>query len=431
MDNIRNRATPFLNRYLLLFLLTFALLTLLPYVSFFRPLQANYTSGLIYRGILATIIGIFFIFVFFIYKTKLPIYVWIGVGTYLISQVITIFVTPTMKQVDIPTLATIMGLGQATIISISVICYLTVFKYSEFDKKIIDIACLFMIFLGLFLCIYSYIFEWEDIYHTFNTIYGWNYDVTSIFTMKTEYGFTLYMCSIFSIFYILNNKKYWMYIIPIFFLINMFISRSKTSILCASIILATLLTMHITQSWDKQKRYWIIGFVAFGAATTTIIILTVCRIGWFEKFGYYITQVILGDAKTVLDDRIHKWSLLLKAVNNTFNIVFGHGERITPLVLSECGCATIGDNIYLSNYGVGGIIKFILYIILATTMIIISWKNNKKIPIKVVVISIQLSLLIGGIFEDDSITGITMSGLFSSIIFYSCNKMVKVDLNNG
>jgi len=427
MDNIRNRVTPFLNKYLLLFLLSFALLTLLPYVSFFKPLQANYPSGLIYRGILASIIGLFFIFVIVIYKSKLPIYVWICTGIYLISQIITIFVTPAMKQVDIPTLTTIMGLGQATIISISVICYLTIFKYSEFDKKIIDIACLFMIFFGLFLCIYSYIFEWEDIYHTFNTIYGWNYDVTSIFIMKTEYGFTLYICSIFSIFYILNNKKYWMYIIPIFFLINMFISRSKTSILCTSIILITLLVIHIIQSWNKYKKYWIISFITIGIITTTFIILTALKVGWFDKFNYYITQVILGDAKVVMDDRIHKWSLLLKEMDNPFNIIFGYGERITPLVLSDCGCATIGDNIYLSNYGIGGIVKFVLYITLAILTTICSRRKTNNKPLKTIVLGIQISFLVGGLFEDDSMVGTTMSGLFSSILFYSCNKMIRIE----
>ena len=428
MDNIRNRVTPFLNKYLLLFLLYFALLTLLPYVSFFKVLQANYTSGIIYRGILASIIGLFFIFVIFIYKSKLPIYVWICTGIYLISQIITIFVTPAMKQVDIPMLTTIMGLGQATIISISVICYLAIFKYSEFDKKIIDIACLFMIFFGLFLCIYSYIFEWEDIYHTFNTIYGWNYDVTSIFTMKTEYGFTLYMCSIFSIFYILNNKKYWMYIIPIFFLINMFISRSKTSILCTTIILVTLLVIHIIQSWNKYKKYWIISFITVGIIAAILIILTALKVGWFERFNYYITQVILGDAKVVMADRIHKWSLLLNAMDNPFNIIFGYGERITPLVLSDCGCATIGDNIYLSNYGIGGIIKFGLYIILAFLIAICSWKKINNIILKIIVLVVQISFLMGGLFEDDSIIGTTTSGLFSNFVFFNIIELCKLDI---
>ena len=428
MDNVRNRVTPFLNKYLLLFLLPFALLTLLPYVSFFKPLQAGYTSGIIYRGTLASIIGSFFIFVIFMYKSKLPIYVWICTGIYLISQIITIFVTPAMKQVDIPMLTTIMGLGQATIISISVICYLTIYKDGEFDKKTINIACLFMIFFGLFLCIYSYIFEYEDIFNTFNTIYGWNYDVTSIFTMKTEYGFTLYVCSIFSIFYILNNKKYWMYITPIFFLINMFISRSKTSILCTSIVLVTLFVIHIIQSWNNYKKYWIISFITIGLIAIALTILTVFKIGWFEKFNYYITQVIFGDAKVVMDDRIHKWSLLLKAVDTPFNIIFGCGERITPLVLSDCGCATIGDNIYLSNYGIGGIIKTLLYISLIIYMISLIWRYGINTNKKMICLFIQISFIVGGLFEDDSIIGITMGGLFSSIIFYSCNKMIKTYL---
>lgn len=428
MDNIRSKVKPFLDKYLILFILLFALLTLLPYVAICKPLQVRYTSGIIYRGILAGVIGLSFLFIILIYKTKLPIYIWICTGLYLISQVITIFVSPIIKDVEIPLLTTMMGLGQAIITAISVICYLTMNKDVEFDKKIINIACLFMIFFGLFLCIYSYIFEWEDIYNTFNTIYGWNYDVTSIFVMKTEYGFTLYVCSLFSIFYILNNKKYWMYVIPLFFLINMFIARSKTSILCTSIILVAFFTIHIIKTWKNYKRYWTTSFIVVSIFIVTIFLLTVLKVGWFDKFNYYITQVIFNDAKVVFEDRVHKWSLLIKAVDNPFNVVFGYGERITPLVFSVCGCATIGDNIYLSNYGVGGIIKYLLYIALSIYVIRSVWKVEDSIFIKTAIAAIQLSFLLGGIFEDDSITGVTMSGLFSSIIYYSCNKIIKVKL---
>lgn len=171
-----------------------------------------------------------------------------------------------------------------------------------------------MIFLGLSLCIYTYIFEAQDIYDTINTIYGWNYDVTSIFVDKTTYGYMLSTCSIFSIFYILNNKKYWMYIIPVFFLINMFISRSKTSILCTSTILITLLIIHIVHNWNKYKKYWITAFITLGIFIVSATILIILQIGWFSRLNYYLTQVIFNDGIVVMKDRFHRWSLLLQAI---------------------------------------------------------------------------------------------------------------------
>ena len=427
INNLRKKLNPFFDKYLLFFLLFFSFLTLLPYVSFFKPLQAIYVSGLIYRGILLAIISLLFIVIIITYKAQLPMLVWIGCSTYIVSQIVTIFVTPNMKNVVVPILSTIMGIGQALIIGISAVAYLSLHSKSSYSKTSINITCILMMSLGFFLCIYTYIFESEDIYHTFNTIYGWNYDVTSIFTMKTEYGFTLFMCSIFSIFYILNNKKYWMYIIPTFFLINMFISRSKTSILCTTILLVTLLIIHIAHSWNRYKRCWVISFLSFGILIATITVLTYNKVGWFCKFDYFFREVILNDAKVVWNDRVHKWTLLVTEVNNPFNIVFGYGERITPIVLSECGCASIGDNIYISNYGVGGTVKFSLYIILAAYVVVTTWKQNDSTYKKIIYLSIQISFLIGGLFEDDSIVGVTMNGLFSSIIFYSCNKMIKAD----
>ena len=430
MDTIRDNIRQFINKYVIIIILLFALLTLLPYVSAFKPLQVANTAGVIYRGILLGFIGLFFLFVICIYKTRLPIYVWVYSGIYLISQIVTIFISPIIKNTTIPILTTIMGLGQAVITIISTITYLTIHKDSEFDNKIINDVCLFMIFFGLFLCLYSYIFEYQDIYNTFNTIYGWNYDVTSIFITKTEYGFVLFICSIFSIFYVLNNKKYWMYCVPIFFLINMFISRSKTSILCTTLILATIFVIHIIQSWNKYRKNWIISFVCLGMAIITLIVLIVLKIGWFEKLNYFIAQVIFGDAKVVIEDRIHKWSLLIQAINNPFNIIFGYGERITPLILSDCGCATIGDNIYLSTYGVGGIIKLLAYLLLILSIIVTDFKKNNCLIKKIIVLITQLSFLIGGLFEDDSVVGITMSALFSSIVFFFFFKMIKIDLLN-
>ena len=428
MDIIRNKIKPFLDNYLIIFVALFGLLTVLPYISFFKNLQVRYAPGIIYRAVLVSIIGMSFLFVLFVYKTKLPIAVYICTAVYFISQIVTIFISPIIKNVEVPFLTTIMGLGQSVIISLSVLVYLSIKKSTDFNQKTINIVCLSMLSIGVLLCLYTYIFQYKAIYHTFNTEYGWNYDVTSIFVLKTEYGFMLFICSIFSFFYILNNHKYWMYIFPIFFLINMFISRSKTSILCASIILIGLVVIHFIRSWTRYKKTWIISIICVSFAFTSIVILTSLKVGWFERFNYYITQVIFNDAYVVLSDRVRKWGLLINAVNNPFSVVFGYGERITPLVLSDCGCVAIGDNIYLSNYGIGGLIKFIMYLGLAVFIVITTWNTNKNKYKKIIPLIIQLSFLIGGLFEDDSIIGVTMSGLFSSIIFYSCNKMIKVDL---
>ena len=283
---------------------------------------------------------------------------------------------------------------------------------------------------GMLLCLYTYIFQYEAIYHTFNSKYGWNYDVTSIFSVKTEYGFMLYICSIFSIIYVLNTKKYWFYFFPIIFEVNMFISRSKTSILTSSIILITLIVVHIIKSWNEYKNRWLVSFAVMGSIFLSILILTILKVGWFEKFNYYITQVIINDGRVVLEDRFHKWSLLLQAIDNPFNIMFGYGERITPLVLSKCGCATIGDNIYISTYGVGGLVKLSLYISVIIYILRFTTKRRGPLFNKIIILSMQISFIVGGLFEDDSIMGVTMSGLFSSIIFYSCNRMIGSDILN-
>ena len=420
----------FLNKYLLLIILFSSFLTLLPYISFFWYLQIEYISGVVYRGIVGGFISVVLILLIIFKKERLPVTVYILTTTYVLSQFVTILISPYINNTTVKNIYLIGAFAQTIINALSTIAYLNIFNKDSLNKKTIDVSCLIIIIIGLLLCLYSYIFEYNDIYNTFNTIYGWNYDVTSIFIDKTTYGFVLFICFIFAVFYIENNKRYWMYILPLFFLANMFISRSKTSILCTTIVITTLLIIHMNQSWKEKKKIWIITLGIGGIIIGLVTIFTINKVGIFNNFNYYISEVIYHDGIVVMNDRIHKWLKLVEAVNNPFNIIFGYGERITPMILNTCGCATIGDNIYLSNYGIGGLFKFISYVALVAYIIIITWKNEVSKLKRIMCLAIQLSFAVSGFFEDDSIVGITTSGLLSSIIFYSCNKMIKVDLSD-
>ena len=296
-------------------------------------------------------------------------------------------------------------------------------KYYYPTKDSIDIVCIFMIAWGVFLAIYSYITQYQAIADTFTKEAGWNYDVSSIFTTKTVYGYMLLICSIFSVIYILNNKKYWMYVFPIFFLINMFISRSKTSILCLVILLICLLIYHISTNFNKHKKAWIISISSVLIVLTTLMILAITKVGIFDKFNYYLTQVIFNDASVVMQDRLSRWGNVFKTTDNPFLIIFGAGERISSTVL---GVPT-GDNIYVNTYATGGIIKFLLYILLIVFVMRYNIKTTKGGWNKFLVISIELIILIAGFFEDDALIGLTHTAIFDGIIMYTTPKLLEVN----
>ena len=421
MDNIRNKLKYFFDNYLIFIIILFGFLTLIAYSI--TALQSNTTSGVIYRGVLAGVAGILFILGIFTYRYKPPLYLIIGCGLYVVSNILTIFVAPIIKDVSIPAMQTLQGIGIVLTNAITVFIFYWMMKFYNPDKKLLNIASIIMVAFGLFLAIYSYITEWQDIINTFTKVDGWNYDVTSIFKMKTEYGYMLFICSLFAIVLAINNKKYWLYILPIFFLINMFISRSKTSILCTSLILICLLIYHVHNSWNKYKKRWIISFSIIGVILVTLLILTICKVGIFNDFNHYITQTIFNDAKVVLEDRFYKWGKLFKAVDTPLTVICGCGERIANSILSSCGCATVGDSIYVSNYGVGGIIKFTLYLAFAVIVIIYNFKSSKSSWARFIYITIEISIMIGGLFEDDNIIGMTYNSLFPSIFFYMTNKV--------
>lgn len=113
------------------------MLNLIPYIKGLSQLRASLTPGIVYRGILLGLLGLLFLLVIIIYKAKLSMFIYIYSGIYLVSQIITIFVSPVIKNIDVPSIQTIMGLSQALITVLSVICYVTINKCIEFDKKVL------------------------------------------------------------------------------------------------------------------------------------------------------------------------------------------------------------------------------------------------------------------------------------------------------
>ena len=195
----------FFDNYLAIVLFAFGILTIINYTTTY--LSQNTIGGITYRIIIGSLFIIFILLYFTSRKKEVDFKVALLCGLYLVGQILTISISPSIYGIEIPTTQTLFAVGQAFFVTITTIIYLQIIK--EYSPKPEILSLLFVLFttFGLFLTVFTYITQYEAIYNTFNAEYGWNYDVTSIFVTKTTYGFILMIISIFTIVYIEKRKN--------------------------------------------------------------------------------------------------------------------------------------------------------------------------------------------------------------------------------
>ena len=153
----------------------------------FTAIDANHAGGIIYRGVLSFIILLISIpLIVNNWKTINKWFVLLSC-VFIVCNLVATFVSPVIIKSNIDYLNSFLGISSSLLIVVSVFLYASLDKI-EINEKIFKITSLCFIGLVVLMCLYTYIFEYKDIYNSIFNEYGWNYDVTSIFKIKTEYG---------------------------------------------------------------------------------------------------------------------------------------------------------------------------------------------------------------------------------------------------
>lgn len=419
MNCFKEKFIKFIDEYLIYLFIGFGVLTLLPNVTVFSALQGGTTGGTIYRGIILGLICVLFLLGLICYK-KLPNKtIILGCVIYLVTQLITIFVSPLIKGVDVPTLQSLEGVANVftTIITVFIAYFLlTSYKFNQ-DK--LNIACYFLLGIGVAVCLYTYIFQYKEIGSVLTDEHGWNFQVTSVFTSKNYYGFILLIVSIFTVILALNTKKYWLYAFPGFFLFNAFLCRAKYSIIFIFVILIAVLIHHLKHDYKDHEKAWNIALgVSFGVIAILCIFTFVplLNFGPFAKINYFIKNTILNDGVTVMKDRYMKSANIIKAVDYPLGVLFGCGERIANSILAP-NAEVRGDDLYVDTYAYGGLVKVILYLAFIAYVLykVIKTKGEHKAFSILFVVIIVLS----GMFAENSIVGVNLTFLFAAPFIYT------------
>lgn len=419
MLSFKQKFNDFMENYLVFFILGFAILTLLPYTTALNSLSASNTGGLVYRGIILGFVLILFALILLCNNFKPNKPVTIFCLLYLISNVISIFATPAIREIsDIPSIKSVVGVATvfSNIITIFMAIYLL--KTHNIKEGKFEIAVYLLVGIGVALCLYSYIFQYKEISNMFSKPDGWNYDVTSIFQTKTTFGFCLLVISIFAVIHAFNTNKSWLLFFPVFFFANSVLIASKKSILCIGLLLIAVLIRQIIKTWKDSKKKWLISFGVIAGLVLIFTLLIGFKVGFFENINNFIRKVIFEDGVTVTKDRIEKITRIVNATNYPFGIIFGTGEGIGSYILSQSGAVINGDCIYTTIYSTGGLIKSSLYVFFIAYVIYLITKMDKSKEYKFFRIFFISILLICGLFEDDSLFGVNFSFLILCLPLY-------------
>lgn len=418
----------FISKYLTFVILFFAFLSMLTYVV--PVFSINNQAGLIYRGVVSVIIFILIVSSLILFKIRPSNLTLILLFVYLVSGILSVAIAPTLLNTDISTINYLAATFSLVMNCLSVISIITIFNQFNIDPKMIKITCWIVIGFTLFLILYSYCAQMDQIIATFTKEYGWNYDVKSIFTEKTSYGFCLLIGSVFAVFLALFTKKYWIYAFPVFFLVNTFISRNKTAALATIVLLLAVLIYHIITSFKKYKKAWIITLsVSFGVILLFILLIFVdsIRPAAFDNIYKFFNEVIIHDGQVVLEDRFNKWSSLVNTVNkNTFTIFFGLGDRLSTQILPKISGYQVSDSVYVVNYAYGGLVKFLLYFVFLGYFYYQIIRYQKNTLAKFTSLLFLSITCVAGVFEDDNIIGYSMNALYLLIPLFILPKTFSI-----
>ena len=389
------------------------------------------SPAFIYRSIIFTL---FFIFVVIlcVKKNRSINYVFgFLLLIFLITNILAIFIPIDGSSVSIT------SKFMALLYLISVI--FTVFAFFEVLPKYLtkNTFLVFFILIDLVMvvcCLYSLIVESNDIIAAF-TAKGEDahfHQIHSFFDNKNSYGFMIFVSIIGTLFIYKWVKNKWLYVLLTFFAINLIISRAKTALILIGVLLLIygIYKLIATFNDHKLRNILIVSFIALFVAIfmMAVFVPSIYNSSTFlSNLSNYVKEAFIGQGirsvKARLNNLANAGSLFLAP-----RIIIGYGEYICREYANTC-CIVLGpiDNAYIYNLLAGGIFKTILFIycyyLIFKQAVQLTKLNNTSTIYKIFIWSLEIVLIVYGLFENFQILGSNHSSIIYLLFSYSFCKL--------
>lgn len=388
--------------------------------------STSFSLPFFYRGAVFLSFFIFVIFLYYKIHHSVNYVLWISVLIFFISNIFAIFLP--FRDVMVPLGDKFMALLYLVSIIFTLFAFFEVFS-SYFSKKSIVVFFVLIDVLMFVCCLYSLITEFSSIINAFiaKGEGAHFYQIHSFFDDKNSYGFMLFVALIGTLFIYHYFQKKIMLIPLIFFGINLVISRAKTALILAILLLVIYLLYKLVVSFRKHmvRNILIISALIFAIYFGLLIVFSepiYSSSSFLSNLSNYVREAFIGQgirSMTIRIDNLLKARLLFENPR----IIIGYGEYVYRYANAKYISLGALDNVYVNIFYAGGIIKFLLFIycyyLIFKNLVNVNKNYSVSKLYKIFLWSIVISLLIYGMMESYQILGSNHTSIIYLMLSYS------------
>ena len=386
-----------INRFLPIFLASYLVLLLFPYVfSYVTPLDNFFTSGVsqvIYRAIVTAYALGYLLVVGIANKIRINKYFIIGGSILILSFIISCIIGPHIiydndGSIFITTEWWWYFLGIIRM-AINIILFIMTISFVHIIMK--DVKCLYIalyILIGttIFACLMSFILEGKELIALFNGIDEHSLAIHSIFHSKNEFGLFLFIGTLATAFILFTNiekLKYYFLFIPLllFTFMTILIGCRTAFAACMMLVVYLFIRSLLLLRIDDKKIFYI--FISIISALIVLFILYMTipvfhegSMGGLYKIVIY-TFTKFGNA---LDDRMEIWQGTFRFMKGHY-LVFGANTTNSTYLLMVNSNHHDFHSGYVRWFATTGLIGTLIYLALFGYIIYLIIKAIKKAPL--------------------------------------------------
>lgn len=415
---IRNKQQLF-EKMFIPFVIMYFILVSLPYFAYSVPILGDFvskgTTQLIYRGMIALLFILYAVCVSISYRIK-PNYPWIILLSILLitsmlvplfspTFLVTSYTDPQFLYTTISSIQIGMEDNISSVVSLFfdlsfAYCFLFIFPYCLQNRKHIIYILLPVIFLMLFECTYSIIFERSQYMKLFSYTddgySGYDIIIQATFGSKNDFGdFLLQAIIAGAVCFVITRQKYHKIIygicVFIFFIFSI-LSLCKTAIVGEILLFFVGFIFWLIFSFKKHR---IRNLIIVSA------LVIVCAVGVFAVMAIFklnpsIEEIFVEASKKTLEERKELWNIAFYMMRGP-SLFFGYSKTLANYNLYYMSGETNRwfHNGFIYIYCSYGIIGLSIYLLLLSYIFLVMVRNikfNKNVAI--VSIAIFVSFLV-------------------------------------
>ena len=375
--------------------------------------NGGFSIAFIYRSVVFSFFFFFTLFAFYKKYHSINYVFGIFLLIFFLSNILAIFIP--VPGVSFAWSEKFMAFLYLVSVIFTLFAFFEVLPHIFTRKSLITILVMVMITMGI-CCLYSLIKEGDKIIKAF-IAKGEDahfYQIMSFFDNKNSYGVMVFVAIIANVILYHFYRKKWLFIPLIFFLINLILSRCKTSIVAIGFVFIVVLIYLFFATFEKHqtRNVLIVSALVFLGFFGLLIVFTpeiYNSSKFLSSLSNYVREAFIGQSIRSIQARINHY-IEGSAIFLNPRIILGYGEHLC-IGYANSHIYHLGpiDNAFVYNLLAGGIFKTTLFVYIYYKIVshlgYIGRSIHRSTKYKVCLWCIVISILLNGLMENYQILG--------------------------